>query len=95
MLFSIFNYVINLSFNDYDFVYTNLDTIFIWSYPMKTPANITILLSAYCHSNVIIVEVFKPKHFLVTTLTHGDQKISTTLPNSSTSLASLVNKCKY
>lgn len=29
MLFSIFNYVINLSFNDYDFVYTNLDTIFI------------------------------------------------------------------
>lgn len=29
MLFSILNYVINLSFNDYDFVDTNLDTIFI------------------------------------------------------------------
>lgn len=65
MLFSIFNYVINLSFDDYDFVDTNLDTIFIWSYPMKTPANITVLLSAYCHNNVIIVEVLSQNIFLL------------------------------
>lgn len=47
--------MINLGFNDYDFVDTNLDTIFIWSYPVKTPANITVLLSAYYHNNVITV----------------------------------------
>lgn len=64
-LHNLTNKKFNLSFNDCDFVDTNLDTIFIWSYPMKTPANITVLLSAYRHNNVIIVEVLSQNIFLL------------------------------